>query len=433
MIDASSSGAPQRIRVSPEQLYTMAVQQQRDGRLSQAANLYRAVIALDPTAILPRLGMGQVLWALGAPHEASAALMRALALEPADGPGLRLLAMIEARQENVCTSVLLGKRAFALEPKNLDTRLSLAQTLLGMGALTEGWAHYLARPSTRLDPNPFNRNPLSRDLRGRRLLVVADQGLGDEIFFLRFVPRLKAAGAWITYRAHPKIADIVGRLPFLDHVSTRSAEDPTGLDTLLSVGDLPHLTAAYEEPDYPASIQLTPLPNRVAAAEASLAALGPPPYIGVTWRAGVVDMQDKRAPLEALAAALAGCPGTILSLQRHPEEGEVAAFSRAVGRPVPDCGPLNEDLEEMLALLSRLDEVVGVSNTNTHLRAALGLAARVLVPFPAEFRWAGDELNSPWFPGFTLYRQRLETGWAGALERLRCDLYAAWTQKDSGA
>lgn len=433
MIDVSPSGEPQKIRISPEQLYTMAVQHQRDGRLPQAASLYRAVIALDPTAILPRLGMGQALYGQGLHRDASAVLTRALALDPADRFGLRMLALAEAGQERFRASALLGKRSLALEPENLDICLGLAHALLHAGALAEGWAHYLARPSTRLDPNPFNRRPLSRDLRGRRLLVVADQGLGDEIFFLRFVPRLKAAGAWITYRAHPKIADIVGRLPFLDHVSTQSADDPVGLDTLLSVGDLPHLTIAYDEPDYPPSIQLIPLASRVAAVEERLAALGPPPYVGVAWRAGAAGMLDKRVPLEALAAALTQTPGTLLSLQRHPNDGEIEAFSRAVGRPVADCGAINEDLDEMLALLARLDEVVGVSNTNMHLRAALGLAARVLVPFPAEFRWAGEGASSPWFSGFTLYRQRPETGWAGALECLRRDLYAAWDQKGGGA
>lgn len=422
MTDTSPSGAPQPIRLSPAQVYAMAALHRSERRWPQAAALYRAVATLDPSAVEPRLGVAQMLNVQGLCQEAAAVLERALAIDPSNGAGLHALAVAAHSKGLLDLSTLLGKRVLALEPENPNTRYSLAHALLCQGRLAEGWAHYLARPSTRLDPNPFDRRPLPRDLQGRRLLVVADQGLGDEIFFLRFVPRLKEAGAWITYRAHPKIAGLVARLPFLDHVSTCAAEDPPGLGTLLSVGDLPHLTAAFAEPDHPLSIRLFPLADRVTSLRARLSALGPPPYIGVTWRAGVIDMLDKRIPCEALAAVLAETPGTILSLQRQPEMGEVAAFAQLVGRSVVDFGALNEDLEEMLALLALLDEVIGVSNTNTHLRAALGLNARVLVPFPAEFRWLGDGPHSVWFPGFTAYRQRSDDGWTTALEHLRSDL-----------
>jgi hypothetical protein len=76
----------------------------------------------------------------------------------------------------------------------------------------------------------------------------------------------------------------------------------------------------------------------------------------------------------------------------------------------------------MAALLSLVDEYVGVSNTNMHLRAGVAKAARVLVPFPPEFRWMnrGDEV--PWFPGFTVYRQSSAHEWQPALARLGKDL-----------
>jgi hypothetical protein len=79
---------------------------------------------------------------------------------------------------------------------------------------------------------------------------------------------------------------------------------------------------------------------------------------------------------------------------------------------------MNDDLEDALALLDVLDDYVGVSNTNTHLRAALGKTAQVLVPFPPEWRWgtAGDE--SPWFPGFRVLRQTPQRTWDAALAGL---------------
>jgi hypothetical protein len=159
-----------------------------------------------------------------------------------------------------------------------------------------------------------------------------------------------------------------------------------------------------------------------------LATAGKPPYVGLTWEGGTPPVAQrggsawklyKSIAIEPLASALRRVPATFLALQRNPRPGEIEALSRALGRPVHDFSDLNEDLEHMLALLALLDEYIGVSNTNMHLRAAAGKAARVLVPGPGEWRWmvAGD--TSPWFPRFRIYRQGLDGDWSTALATLR--------------
>ena len=70
----------------------------------------------------------------------------------------------------------------------------------------------------------------------------------------------------------------------------------------------------------------------------------------------------------------------------------------------------------MLALLAQIDDYVGVSNTNMHLCAALGRGARVLVSRSVESRWMAEGGESPWFPGFPVYRQAFGGGWRPALQ-----------------
>jgi hypothetical protein len=82
----------------------------------------------------------------------------------------------------------------------------------------------------------------------------------------------------------------------------------------------------------------------------------------------------------------------------------------------------NEDLEGMLALLALADEYIGVSNTNMHLRAGTGRTARVMAPRPAEWRWLPGGSESPWFPGFQVYRQGTDGKWDAAFDRLERDL-----------
>ena len=76
-----------------------------------------------------------------------------------------------------------------------------------------------------------------------------------------------------------------------------------------------------------------------------------------------------------------------------------------------DASSANNDLDEILALISVVDDYVGVSNTNTHLRAGIGGTMQVLVPHPPEWRWglAGD--RSPWFPTARVARQQASGRW----------------------
>jgi hypothetical protein len=141
-------------------------------------------------------------------------------------------------------------------------------------------------------------------------------------------------------------------------------------------------------------------------------------------------MPHKEVPLERLGSALRGVKGTLLALQRNPRPGEIDALSALASRPVHDLTALNEDLEAMLALLTLIEEYIGVSNTNFHLRAGVSRNARVLVPRPTEWRWllAGDE--SPWFPGFRIYRQAVDGDWGAAVERLGRDLSARYGRRE---
>jgi len=270
-------------------------------------------------------------------------------------------------------------------------------------------------------PPRLQREPLPKDLRGERLLVLSDQGLGDEIFFLRFAPELKARGSTVFYRADERIAAMIARSGAVDHV-VGPEETPASLSRTMSVGDLPFLLGMSSAAAIPPSLHLPPLPASLEAMAACLGALGPAPYIAVTWRAGSKLSLYKEAPRLEIAKAVAGVPGTLIALQRLPHDGEIEEFAREVGRPAHDLTALNESLEDMLAALSLIDRYVCVSNTNVHLREGVGRPSHVLIPYPSEFRWMAKGPESPWFPGTRTYRQTLEGDWRAAFKILEEDL-----------
>jgi hypothetical protein len=352
-------------------------------------------------------------------------------------------------------------RALELDSHLNSTHQLLAYALLGHGSFASGWAEYRQRPWPALMQAEYPEielvQTLPRNLSGKHIYVLREQGLGDEIFFLRFAPPLEVAGAGVTYSASPKLAPLVRRASGLGHVLNDIAR-PADADAVILVGDLPHalsnnpvselpkrdadfhaptpkwpLRISVFWPPVQEPLQLRPLDDRVVEMRERLAQSGPGPYLALTWRGGTPP-RDQRAVIWVLHKEIGIAPfgatfrtinGTFIAVQRNPEPGEIDSLTAAVGKRVHDFSDLNEDLEGMLALMSLLDEYIGVSNTNTHLRAATGKTARVLVPNPPDWRWMMNHgRTSPWFPGFSVYRQSLQGDWDAALAELKKDLSA---------
>lgn len=317
----------------------------------------------------------------------------------------------------------------ARQPGQPHARFMLALLLLGKGAFDEGWAHYAARPSAREPRLSLGPVPDLQALTGKRALVLTEQGIGDEVFFLRYVPLLRqlARPAAIVYAASPKLQGVLGRVAELDGICP--PDMTPAADAKILLGDLPLLCRGA----LPPPLRIPALPERLAQWRAALAAFGPGPTIAVNWRGGQVQrnpgqvqwfnqLQVKRIEPQLLGAALRGWPGTVVSVQSLPELADYEAFRAACGKNVFDAARANDDIEDLLALLASVDELVGVSTASVHLRGAVDRPARILVQYPPEWRWMQSGERSPWYPGVTLYRQSRDLDWSEALARLRRDL-----------
>ena len=394
------------------------------GRMEEAVASFRRALMIKPDFALALVNLGNVFHIQGKLAEAEETMRRAIEAEPGFamahgnlGFVLRDLGRLEEAEE--CMN-----RALEIDPDDVAANANLARLLLVQGDFDRAWPYYAARQSVRGSERQLWRRPLPEDLHGKRIWLLKDQGLGDEIFFLRFAPEVKRRGGEITYLANPKIASIIARLSFIDNV-VGEGKETRDMDFTISAGDLPLVLGMKSAAEIPLPYSLPVEPDRSERMAARLESFGLPPYVGVTWRAGTMNMRGslfKEVPLADLGRALRPLSSTVLILQRHPEAGEIDALSRALGRKAHDLTALNDDLEDMLAALSLLDEYVAVSNTNVHLRAGAGRTSRVLVPNPPEWRWmaAGDE--SPWFPGCPVYRQKLGGDWKGAFATLARDL-----------
>ena len=302
----------------------------------------------------------------------------------------------------------------------------LGAELLRAGRFERGWKEYVFRPTRGTEIFAHvaqGRYPpaLPADLRGRDVVLLGEQGLGDILFFLRYARPLAEAGARLHVRADRRLEPLARRA--LPIASWLEGDEVPGGALAVWVGDLPAMVRPIAGDICP-TLRFSPLADRVERMRARLPG-GNLPRIGVAWQAGTPrgtgpaghNLLAKEIPLEGLARSLARRPATYISIQRNPSPQSRERFSGLL--ELADFSDVNDDLEDMVALISLLDDYVGVSSTNVHLMAAVGGGGRILVPHPAEWRWQLAGVQSPWFPGFTIYRQDRGGDWSGALENLR--------------
>ena len=448
-------------RSNLDYLNTLGVAYGEAGQLDLAEATFRKALKRKPGFVDALVNLGKSLEKQERLGEARQQYERALAIEPAFPKLAANLARVYSQQGELDRGRgVLEKHARHIDPQDLAialasgeadagahdraaarlrsaiaehpdwklARSALGHLLLCIGAWREGWAEY-ARRRNLLDPHPTELpSPLPERLDGRSILLRGEQGIGDVLFFLRFAPLVRERGARLILACERKLHPIIRPGEALAEVRERA--DPAAFERAVWTADLPFVLATEATP--PAwRLQVDPAEKRDA--EARLAALGPPPYLAVTWRAGTDTARGrefgaerisltKSVPPKELGEALRGWRGTTLLLQRGARPEDAAQFAAGFGAPFHDLSALGEDLRALLAVLAVVDEYVAVSNTNVHLLAGIGRSARVVVPFPPEWRWMRREERSAWFPEFPVYRQPVSRDWRATLAALRKDL-----------
>jgi tetratricopeptide (TPR) repeat protein len=393
-------------------------------RFDQAIVHARRAIELDPRYAGSWVNLGVAQSGARREDEAAASLARALELDPASALAHYNLGALRHAQGRHGDAMRHYREAIRLDPNHRPAHANLGLALFTTGAFEEAWREYRWRGERAQFEKMLRRE-------GRpRVAVHAEQGLGDLLFFLRFAAPLRDSGATLDFAGDARLHGMLARTGLFEALAPRLAELPEGDRDVVLAGDLP-LEVPGLAASTPAPLALAPEARRAADVRSRLEALGPPPYIALAWRSGepragrVVNL-FKQVPPEALGAALRGVKATWIAVQRDPSREDLERISKSLGAPVHDWSAINTDLEEALAVMAAVDDYAGVSSTLVHLRAGSGKGARLLVPFPPEWRWMESGETSPWFPRATVYRQAPGGDWRAALERLAAD------QRDQG-
>jgi tetratricopeptide (TPR) repeat protein len=322
--------------------------------------------------------------------------------------------------------------------------IAFAQATLALarGDLARGWDGYEARfapawPRAVAFDAPGRRLAADDDLTGQRLLVVAEQGLGDELMFANVLPDVAQAlgpEGRLSLAVEPRLVGLFQRsFPEADvsaHTtgraigpggshrlrSTPNVADTQGIELWAPMGSLParfrrSLAEFADRGGY-----LTPDPQRVAHWAAWLGS--GPPAVGLTWRSGKLAGDRRRQyPPKELWTPLLRTPGVrFVNLQYGDCADELAQFRARSGAEIlePPGLDLREDLEGLAALTAALSFTVAVSNATAALAGACGAPLGV-IGGPANWTHLGAE-GYPWYPTAEAFNTPSFADWSLAME-----------------
>lgn len=404
---------------------------EQTGDIAHAADRYREAIALDPDFLEAHVDLAGVLWRLEDFDGSLAHAQRAARIAPDHPYAVRILGTALLNLNRLAEAEPLLRRALQLQPGFALAELDLAFALLLAGKLEEGWKMYerrwqdkqrLPRPGFYVAEREW-QGPQQHPLNGKSIAVYAEQGLGDVIQCLRYLPRLQADGASVRCVVQPELVPLVqasfegvecwqpGRkLEAYYHVAAMELPLRYGTDTLEGIpAQVPYLKAPVD---------------RVAQWRDRMQPWAGQFKLGIAWSGSMqqVNNRNRAVPLSLLQPLTRMAGVQCFSLQKG-EAGPYTDVKVGADKLVDLTGEWR-DFGDSAAMMEQLDLVITVDTAIAHLAGALARPVWVMLPPNADWRWLLEREDSPWYPTARLFRRGYGEGREEQLARLEARLQA---------
>lgn len=415
------------------------------GDLPAALESYQRAVALKPEFAEAHNSLGGNLWRQGDLAGALESCHRALVLKPGLAEAHSHVGHVLAHQGHLAAALESYQRASTLKPAAGEFLYYAGLAHLLRGEFRIGGKNYEYRWNTRalrkvrrefaqsefasLEFVPTEFPPAEvtaklwrgEPLNGARILLHAEQGLGDTLQFVRYVPLVAARGGEVLLEVQPELQRLLDKTEGATQVLARGDALPS-FSWHCPLLSLP-LAFGTELATIPATVPyLRANPQETQSWSQRLANDGDDGEklrVALAWAGNPKHVRDAQRSIKlSQLAPLAHIDARFYSLQKGP----AAVQQIAAGIKLIDlAGELN-DFAGTAALLSNLDLLITVDTAVAHLAGALGTPVWLLLTQAPDWRWLLHRADSPWYPSMRLFRQPAAGDWAAVLERVAAEL-----------
>lgn len=444
------------------------------GEIQLAIAQYQKALALDPQDQQIQTNLGNALKEAG-DLEAAIAQYRQVCDRCPDSAEFHYnlgVALHDAGE--LAEAVACYNRAIAIEPHTVMFHWNRALSFLISGDYPRGFIEYEWRWQTEtLKSRPFSQ-PIwdGSPLTGRTILLHSEQGFGDTLQFIRYIPLVAAQGGRVILECYPALFPLFKQLEGVDILVLRDEPLPA-FDVHAPLMSLPRIFGTTLETipcEIPYLMVRPPHPSRLGLSEQSQRARADvslvnndqnasdspllkggwggyilndtPPNsvhshsfkIGVVWAANHENPTSikRSCPFSyflQLVEEFATSSIGFYSLQK--ESNELVEISPQV--PIQDLATQLNHFRDTAEVMAELDLIITVDTAVAHLAGALGKPAWVLLPFAPDWRWLLNRTDSPWYPTLRLFRQRQPGDWQSVFEEVKQALIEALDETANSA
>jgi hypothetical protein len=406
-------------------LHLLGVIALQSARPHEAITLIQRAVAIDASRPGFHSNLGEAHRSLGQLDEAAASYRQAIALAPDFSEAHNNLALALQIQGQFAAARDHFEQALQIVPEYVEAHYNLGRLLLLQGDYQRGWEEYGWRMRMRGHPSQNMQAPqwTGQPDASRRLLLYAEQGLGDTLQFIRYLSLVRARVRNIITMVPRALLPILTSSGFTDLVS--QDEPAPAADWQCSLASLPQVFETRVD-TIPAAIPyLQSDPGLVAKWQARLATVEGL-KVGIAWQGNPAFYSDRfRSIALDEFAPLAEVRGVrLIRLQRK----ELAEQSTTEGDRIPivtwdeEVDAEGNAFMDTAAIMASLDLVITSDTSIAHLAGALGLPVWVALSLAPDWRWLLVREDSPWYPTMRLFRQTRLADWSDVFERMTREL-----------
>ncbi len=396
-------------------------------RPQEALAGFATALALKPDFVIALIDQGLAYRDLARFEDELASYERALQLSPDTVDALHNRGVALYQLGRSADALASFDRALALSGDRPHARFDRSLVLLLRGDLAEGFAEYRHRTEPK-SPHILDlvaRTPAwtGEPLAGRHIVIHAEQGLGDTIQFVRYLPMVAATGAEVTFLVKPSLHRLLQPLATVAGIAER--QDPNRpADVQCALMDLPAAFATRLD-TIPASIPyLAAEPALIARWRERIGTAGF--RIGIVWQGNPTAQLDpgRSIPLAEFAPLSQVANARLISLQKSHGLDQLDQLPPGmhVETPGPDVDAGPDAFIDTAAIMMSLDLIVTSDTAIAHLAGSLGRPVWLALRHVPDWRWMIDRQDSPWYPTMRLYRQSVRGQWHDVFARIASDL-----------
>jgi tetratricopeptide (TPR) repeat protein len=396
------------------------------GKFAESIACYQTAASMGYKEADMYRGLGDAYYDSGRPSEALESYTQAQKLTPRDAVLWALRMEVHFSLAQYQEAIECARKALAIDPGMILPRYTSGLAQLLLGDYEKGWAlneerlkhnsrQWLSKLGVLTNLELFAAKPnwQGEDLQGKTILIWSEQGMGDAIMMMRYIPLLKARGAsgCIVYCPPALVKTMLTMTPLV--VSTQTTVDNSLFDVHCSMMSLPFCFGTRVE-SIPVSIPYLTVEPAAQKNWGEQLRRFPGLKVGLVWAGNPRLAQDKmRSIAFEKLAPLFDVPGVqFVSLQKESRVPQEQLAEHRIIDWMPACA----DLMDTAALISQLDLVIAVDTMIAHLAGALGKPVWLLNRFESEWRWMAGRSDSPWYPSMRIFRQAQLHEWHSVIK-----------------